>query len=82
VVWFVIDCSNVLKSLDAYLDGELSAEESRHFEDHVAACFPCYDRQEFRRVLRHVIRSKCAHADIPSGLVERIRGSIRLVQEG
>jgi anti-sigma factor (TIGR02949 family) len=78
----VIDCTEVLRSLDAYLDGELSVEDSRHFEDHVAACFPCNDRQEFRRVLRQVVRSKCAHADIPSGLVERIRGSIRFLEQG
>jgi anti-sigma factor (TIGR02949 family) len=73
----VIDCNEILRSLDAYLDGEMSSEESRHFEDHVASCFPCHERQEFRRVLRHVVRIKVTRVDLPPGLAERIRGAIR-----
>ncbi|HZA26887.1 MAG TPA: zf-HC2 domain-containing protein [Actinomycetota bacterium] len=72
----MIDCNEILRSLDAYLDGELSVEDSRHFEDHVAACFPCHERQEFRRVLRQVVRIKLTRVDLPPGLAERIRGAI------
>jgi anti-sigma factor (TIGR02949 family) len=72
----VIDCNEILRSLDAFLDGELSVEDSRHFEDHVAACFPCHQRQEFRRVLRQVVRIKLTRVDLPPGLAQRIRGAI------
>jgi anti-sigma factor (TIGR02949 family) len=78
----VIDCTEILRSLDAFLDGELSVEDSRHFEDHVAACFPCHERHEFRRVLRQVVRIKLCQADLPAGLAERIRGAIRSSEDG
>jgi anti-sigma factor (TIGR02949 family) len=78
----VIDCNEILRSLDAFLDGELSVEDSRHFEDHVAACFPCHQRQEFRRVLRQVVRTKLIQCDLPHGLAERIRGAIHSPEDG
>lgn len=78
----MIDCTEILGRLDAYLDGELSTEESRHFEDHVAACFPCHERQEFRLCLRQIVRSKLTRADLPPGLAERVRGAIHAPEDG
>jgi anti-sigma factor (TIGR02949 family) len=78
----VIDCTEILRKLDAYLDGELSVQETRVLEDHVAACFPCHERQEFRRVVRQVVRTKLTRVELPRGLVDRIRGAIRSPENG
>ncbi len=71
------DCEQVLRDLDAYLDGELAPARARDMESHLGECSPCGDRGEFARKLREVVRSKCGgHADLPAGLDARIRRTL------
>jgi anti-sigma factor (TIGR02949 family) len=73
----MIDCDEALAELEAYLDGELPEVASHQVEQHLFGCQSCFDRSEFRRRVRDIVRSKCGiRADIPAGVAERIRRMI------
>ncbi len=70
------ECEQVLRELEVFRDRELSEEECRRIERHLADCANCSDREEFLRSLRDVIRRKCGTAELPAGLAERVRRMI------
>ncbi len=37
------NCKDSINLLQDYLDGELSAEDSRHLKEHLSGCAPCVD---------------------------------------
>ncbi len=65
-------CAEVLERLEAFLDGELAADEVGDLESHLAECYPCTDRATFEEQLRAIVARECVeHA--PETLVTRIR---------
>jgi anti-sigma factor (TIGR02949 family) len=72
-----MDCDEVLSELEHYLHGELDTERSLHLAEHLAACSPCFDRAEFQRRFRDIVRSKCRSSKAPEHLVVRVRMAIR-----
>lgn len=72
-----MECEEVLAELEHYLHGELDTERSLHLAQHLAACSPCFDRAEFQRKLRDIVRSKCRSSRAPEELVVRVRMAIR-----
>jgi anti-sigma factor RsiW len=46
-------CRQIFEALSEYLDGELSPEECRHLESHMAGCAPCI---EFLETLKRSIQ--------------------------
>jgi anti-sigma factor (TIGR02949 family) len=72
------DCDEVIKDLEAFVDGELPRERAMLVAEHLATCSPCFGHGEFRRRVQVIIRSKCGGSeDLPPHLVERIRRAIR-----
>ncbi len=71
-----IDCRQVLKEIELYLDGELETSMSGEIEEHLAACGPCMDHSEFRRHLRELFRQKCC-CEVPEHLRQRIEALLR-----
>jgi anti-sigma factor (TIGR02949 family) len=72
------DCDQVLRDLEAFIDGELPRGRAMVIAEHLATCSPCFGRGEFRRRVQVIIRSKCGgSADLPPDLVERVRQAIR-----
>ncbi len=72
-----IDCEEVLRRVERYLDGELERMEAVALEVHVRGCSPCLDRVEFRTALREIVRRKCSTAEVPGDLTQRIRRTLR-----
>ena len=72
----MIDCDQALDELEAYLDHELAEGERAAVEEHLLGCSPCFERGEFRRRLREIVRRKCTPVsqDLPPHVAERIRG--------
>lgn len=70
------ECEQILEEIEVYLDGEVSPEECRRIEQHLADCPACFDREHFQRSLREIIRRKCGSAEMPAGLADRIRRAI------
>jgi anti-sigma factor (TIGR02949 family) len=72
-----IDCDEVLRDLEAFLDGELPSDRAAVIGDHLNACSPCLARGDFRRRLRLIVSEKCRPAvELPSHLVDRVRRAI------
>ncbi len=65
-------CEEVRRRLDAYVDGELSDEETRSVEEHLAACERCAEVLGFERALLDGLKKRIRETDLPPGLRERI----------
>ena len=72
-----MDCDDALVELEAYLDAELKPELRRDVESHLAGCSHCFDRGEFRKRLRDIVRRKCSEVgELPPAVATRIRAAI------
>jgi anti-sigma factor (TIGR02949 family) len=74
-----IDCGKALGRVWAYLDGDLSPDEAREFEQHVEHCAHCHGAHDFERKLLAAVRATEARTADPdtARLAERIRRAIR-----
>lgn len=73
-----IDCEEVLREIELYLDGELQdGSLRREIDIHLSACGPCMDRADFRRRLKSLVHRKCGREEVPATLLERIRSALR-----
>lgn len=52
----MIDCKETLARVYEYLDGELTPERAKEVADHLGYCRGCYDRAEFERALKDLVR--------------------------
>jgi anti-sigma factor (TIGR02949 family) len=71
-----ISCEEVLVEIEHFLHGELDPDRSAVLADHLVTCLPCFDRAEFQRRLKEIVRSKC-HSEAPEHLVWRVKVAIR-----
>jgi anti-sigma factor (TIGR02949 family) len=79
-----ISCDEVLAEIEHFLHGELDPDRSAHLASHLGSCSPCFDRAEFQRRLKEIVKHKC-RSQAPEHLVLRIREVIHLeskVEEG
>jgi mycothiol system anti-sigma-R factor len=69
-----IDCDEVLREVEAYLDQELPGDRREFIERHLRTCSPCARRADFQQRLREIVARKCgrAHA-MPESLFVRVR---------
>jgi anti-sigma factor (TIGR02949 family) len=70
------DCAEVLRQLQVFLDRECAPSLEEVIHAHLGDCNPCLHRADFERGLRALIASRC-RAAAPSGLVDRVLGTIR-----
>jgi mycothiol system anti-sigma-R factor len=68
-----IDCIEVLRRLELYLDGELEDGVCVEIEQHLVSCGPCTGHSDFQRKLKEILRTKCGCHDIPTHVLERVR---------
>jgi mycothiol system anti-sigma-R factor len=71
-----ISCEEVLAEVEDYLHGELDPDRARLLAAHLSTCSPCWNRAEFARKLKDIVRVKC-HSQTPEHLVVRIKETIR-----
>jgi mycothiol system anti-sigma-R factor len=71
------DCPEALARLEGYLDGELDEDELADVSHHLSDCYPCGDRAEFERHLRHVVREHASDESAPVDLLERVKKRCR-----
>jgi anti-sigma factor (TIGR02949 family) len=75
-----ISCDEVLSEIEHYLHGELGPDEASRLADHLVDCPPCFERAEFQRKLKEIVRSKCRmETATPEHLVLKVQQRIRLV---
>ena len=71
-----ISCEEVLAEVEDYLHGELDPDRARLLATHLSTCSPCWNRAEFARKLKDIVRVKC-RSQTPEHLVVRIKETIR-----
>ncbi len=72
-----IECQEVLRRLELYLDGELEAGAGVEIEEHLVSCGPCLGHSDFQRTLKELLRTKCGCHEVPPHVLERIRLVLR-----
>lgn len=68
-----IECQQVLKQIELYLDGELEGVVRLEIEQHLGRCAPCMGHSEFQQRLKQLLRTKCGCNEVPAVFAERIR---------
>ena len=71
-----IDCPQVLKQIELYLDDELDAAECREIEAHLAGCGDCLSHKDFQEGPQQLVRRKCGSESVPPELMGRIRAHL------
>jgi anti-sigma factor (TIGR02949 family) len=72
-----ISCEEVLAEIEDFLHGELDPSEAARLADHLSTCPPCFDRAEFQRELKAIVKQKC-RSEAPQHLIWRVRQAIHL----
>ena len=70
-----VDCSDVVREVYLFLDGQLSPEEQAHVRRHLEACSPCFEAFDFEAELRLFISRRCRD-EVPGSLWERVANQI------
>lgn len=68
----IADCTETIKELDAFLDGELRDDLREHIHEHLGSCVGCLEAFDFQAELKQAIRRKCSNDELPIGLIGRI----------
>jgi len=71
-----IDCEQVLREIEFYLDGELEGPALLEIRQHLEMCGPCMDRSEFKRRLKELLSAKCGCDEVPPDLVAKVRAML------
>ena len=66
------DCSQTIKELDLFLDGELSDRERDAVRHHLNGCMDCLGAFDFHAELKIVVATKCNNDEMPPGLLAKI----------
>ena len=72
-----MDCSEVARSIDAYLDGEFDARERAEADAHLASCNRCRAHAESQSRLRTAIRASLREAMSPPAAAGRAPPELR-----
>jgi mycothiol system anti-sigma-R factor len=78
----MISCSDAVRELWRYLDGELPAGARAEVDEHLAACLRCCGEVEFADELRRFL---AAHGDdeaIPDDVRARLLSTLDSIAEG
>lgn len=75
-------CRQVTALLDAFLDGELPADQTLSVEEHLSSCNTCGELLRLDSALRTSMKSAVRAASVPSvGFEERLNGALRAERE-
>jgi mycothiol system anti-sigma-R factor len=70
-----LDCTETVRRLYDFLDGELTEERRQTIRTHLDRCAPCEDVFQFEAELRRVIADRCKDR-VPDQLRRRIAEAI------
>ena len=66
------NCTETLRELDLFLDGELSDGARSTIHQHLDGCPDCLGAFDFHAELKQVVAAKCQNDEIPPELLARI----------
>ena len=76
----MIGCSEAVRQLWEYLDGNVAADDRRALEEHLGLCRRCCGELEFAKELRaFLVRS--ADDDVPADVMTRLNATLEELTE-
>ena len=72
-----MNCAEMRANLDAYIDGELSPDALRAFEEHAAACAECGRELELAKLVRDALGEMPEEAAVPLNVQAGWRSAVR-----
>jgi mycothiol system anti-sigma-R factor len=66
------DCTETLRELDVFLDGELSSHQQAAIRHHLDGCMDCLGAFYFHAELKIVVAQKCLNDEMPADLLGKI----------
>ncbi len=66
------DCTETLRELDVFLDGELSDDQQAAIQHHLEGCMDCLGAFDFHAELKQVVAAKCNDDEMPPDLLSKI----------
>jgi anti-sigma factor (TIGR02949 family) len=70
-----IDCNEVHKFLEVYLDGEFDEADCREVEVHLSRCFACQSHATYEKRFREAVRARIPKYQISEELHDRLTSS-------
>jgi len=67
-----VNCKESLRKIYEFLDGDLEKVSSAEIEVHINCCRHCWDRFEFEKQLKTLIKKSCCKEICPDTLRKRI----------
>lgn len=77
----MIRCSDAVRQLWEYLEGELPAQDREKVDEHLAACMRCCGEAEFAGELRRFIAEHNDDEDIPDAVRRRLLATLDSLPE-
>jgi len=74
------DCSEVLETVQSYLDGELTAERYEKIRVHLDECGPCLHEADLDRLVKMLVARSCGCEPVSAELRERVVARIHAVR--
>ena len=71
------ECRQTVQQMDAYLDGNLTPDQTRQLSEHLGHCSPCSQEIETRKGIRERLQSAAQSIPTPPYLEARIRKHIQ-----
>lgn len=71
-------CPEVIASLNAYVDGEVGAEEFRVIALHIFGCPPCEQEERVHRTVKALVVRAFVDVSAPADLSTRVSASLAL----
>lgn len=71
------ECEKFLSLVNLMLDNEANQQEEEYISSHIEECSPCFKQLELEKQLRETLKSKIAHKEVPSELVDLIKTKIK-----
>ena len=77
----MIRCSDAVRQLWQYLEGELPGEDRAKVDEHLAACLRCCGEAEFADELRRFLTTHGQEEDIPDAVRQRLLTTLESLPE-
>jgi anti-sigma factor (TIGR02949 family) len=73
-------CTEVIASISAYIDGEVTAEEYHVITVHLHECPPCGHEEQAHRAVKGLVIRAIGRTQAPTSLHARVRATFRSIE--
>jgi len=68
-----MDCNEVDKMLQLYVDGELTTQDIENIRQHLEKCSPCEGHFESEKLLKQIVKEKLNWQPAADGVAEGVK---------